>query len=318
MTADLVPLPHPAALLPAEAAGSLVEEFLRAKSRSTQVAYARDLERFARWLVPAAELPELPLLRFLDQPAGAANRAALAYRTALTGQGLAAATVARRIAAVKSWVKFARLVGRVAWSIEIAAPRAEPRRDVRGPNTSEFRRMWKAAKAAGESRRAKRDRAIVALLYGLALRRNELTTLYLSDVDMIGGICSVLAKGHAERLRLTMPREVSRVLAEWLAVRGAEPGPVFVRTDRHTFAELDGESVARVIGRLGVCAGLPRRVRPHGLRHSAITSAIARGETLDDVRRFSRHAKMETVMRYADAHEDRAGQVAARGARLLK
>jgi integrase/recombinase XerC len=74
---------------------------------------------------------------------------------------------------------------------------------------------------------------------------------------------------------------------------------------------LTGTSLHRVVAEIGRRACLPAPLRPHGLRHAAITEALdlARGN-VRAVQRFSRHADPRTLLRYDDAREDVAGEIA--------
>ena len=71
-----------------------------------------------------------------------------------------------------------------------------------------------------------------------------------------------------------------------------------------------GEAVRLLVAGLGRRAGLSRIVRPHGLRHEAITAALDAGRDVRDVRKFSRHAKLDTVLVYDDNRADVAGDIA--------
>lgn len=296
---------------------SLLDAFLAGRSATTILAYQQDLDRFARWLGAASTAEALD--EFLSLAPGDANAFGLAYRNAMIDARLAPATINRRMSALNSVVKMARTLGRVAWSLEVPQVRREPRRDSRGPDESEFKKLWIAAKRAGDDKRARRDRALIALAYSLALRRSEVADLDLADVDFAKGKLHVQRKGHREKLVLTMPTETARHLADWVVVRGSWPGPLFIRTDRPDQTErLNAESIHRAIMRLGKAAGLPRPVRAHGLRHAAVTAAVARRETVADVARFSGHARLETVMTYVDAFEDTQGRIARGNAKSLK
>ena len=69
---------------------------------------------------------------------------------------------------------------------------------------------------------------------------------------------------------MTLPDPTAAALVEWTEARGNEPGPLFHRLDGRPLdpdVRLSGESVRRIVCRLGKSAGLPRDVRPHGLRH---------------------------------------------------
>jgi len=89
-------------------------------------------------------------------------------------------------------------------------------------------------------------------------------------------------------------------------------GPLFTNFDRAgKGARLTGHSLYRIVRGIGRKAGLSTPVRPHGLRHAAITAALdATGGDVRAVQRFSRHAKIETVTRYDDNRRDLGGQVA--------
>jgi integrase/recombinase XerC len=74
---------------------------------------------------------------------------------------------------------------------------------------------------------------------------------------------------------------------------------------------LDAGSVARIAHALGRHAGVARGTHPHGLRHQGITRALdLAGGDVRRVRRCSRHAKIETLLRYDDSRRDEAGAIA--------
>jgi integrase/recombinase XerC len=72
-------------------------------------------------------------------PAGQANTLSIGYKAHLSDRGLAPATIARRLAALRSIVKPARTLGHVTWTIDIGSPRAEAYRDTRGPGLEGWR-----------------------------------------------------------------------------------------------------------------------------------------------------------------------------------
>lgn len=310
MTTELATVAH-APPAPAGTAADLVAAFLDGRSPRTLRAYAADLAHFARWSGSPTASAAVDALLALG--AGPANGTALAYRNAMKADGLAPATVARRLAALRSVVKMGRTLGRVSWTLEIASPKREPRRDVRGPDQAERKKLWKALDAAGDGPKARRDRALVALLFDLGLRRAEALGLDLADVDLKSGSVAIVGKGKTERERFTLPAATRKALAAWVESRGDEPGPLFYRCDRGASAgRLTGDGLARTLAAVGRRAGLPRPLRPHGLRHAAITAALDSGADVREVRRFSRHAKIETVIRYDDDRSDVAGRIAGK------
>ena len=108
----------------------LLASFLARRSPHTLTAYRRDLDDFARFLTGSRQEA---LGRFFAQPASAANGDVLRYRHDLVARQLAPATINRRLAAIRSLTKLARLLGVVPWAIEVQDVPQETLRDTRGP-----------------------------------------------------------------------------------------------------------------------------------------------------------------------------------------
>jgi integrase/recombinase XerC len=313
MTTALVPVAAPGAL--AVPRVDVLSAFLAGRNPRTLRAYSRDLDDFARFggMTSAASAVET----LLSLSHGDANAAALAYRAGLQARGLSPATVARRLAALRSVVKVARLVGRVGWTLDVESPRGEKYRDTSGPGLAGWRKLWDAAVAAGDGPKARRDRAILRLLYDRGLRRGELVALDLADADRDpdAPAVSVIGKGRTERERLTVNGPTRLALADWIYARGADPGPLFVRLDRGAVTpdRLTGEGVRLIVRGLGAAAGLARPARPHGLRHASITAALdMTGGNVRDVAKFSRHRDVRTLMIYDDRRADVGGEITRR------
>jgi len=303
--------PHSGLAPLADGSASLVALWMGGKDTATVRAYGRDLAAFAAFngfdTVPAA------LDAFFALDAGSAHAAALQWRDASRSAPLAVATVNRRLAALRSVVQLARQVGRVAWVLDVPDLAAVKYRDTRGPGASGYAALVAAAAGRMDAKGA-RDRAVLRLLFDCALRRAEVVSLDVGHYDRDAGALWVLGKKRHERERMTLPAPTRAALDAWLLHRTTTDAdaPLFVALDRATSGvRLTGRSVARVVGGLGTAAGLGT-VRPHGLRHAAITHAL--DSTNGDVRRvaaFSRHKKLETLTVYDDARRDHAGDVAA-------
>jgi len=187
---------------PSTAGARLLGLFLAGCSPHTLRAYRRDLEDFARIAgVPSGEQATAALL---CAGPGAANERALAYRADLQARRLAPATVNRRLAALRSLVKLARTLGLVSWGLEVPGLRVEAYRDTRGPGPDGFRKLL-ARLNGRQDFAALRDRALLRLLYDLALRRGEVVGLDREDVDLVTGTVAVLGKGRREKVLLTLP-----------------------------------------------------------------------------------------------------------------
>jgi integrase/recombinase XerC len=286
----------------------LVDLFLAGRSPHTLRAYRRDVEDFAAFAGVGSSEQAATLL--LGDTPGVANARALGYRQNLLVRRLAPATVNRRLAALRALVKLARTVGLLTWMLTIPGLRAEPYRDTAGPGKEGVRKLL--AQVTGRTdAKALRDLAILRLAYDLGLRRMEIVGLDVQHLDLTEGSVAVLGKGRTQRAKLTLPGPTGEALTAWLEARGSHPGALFVRLDRAKkgHGRLDGSSVYRIIRALGERAGI--RARPHGLRHSAITELLElTGGNVRLVKEFSRHASVQTVLKYDDNRQDRAGQLA--------
>lgn len=290
------------------ASSRLVEVFLAGRSPRTLEAYRQDLAAFQAFL-GAATLDEAARVLLARGP-GAANELVLSYRADLMAKGLAPATTNRRLAAVRSLVKLARMTGLVTFELEVPGVKSQSYRDTRGPGRAGFRLLLDELDSRLDSK-ARRDRAAVRLLYDLALRRGEVVSLDVAHVDLEAGKLAILGKGRTERELVTLPEPTKAAVREWLAARGTKPGPLFVNFDRAAKGcRLTGRSLHRIVRALGKVAGLV--VRPHGLRHAAITEALnlVNGD-VRKVQRFSRHLDVRTLSRYDDNRQDLGGAVAA-------
>jgi integrase/recombinase XerC len=286
---------------------NLVDSFLAGRSPRTFEAYRQDLQDFARFL--GQDNPEDAARILLAYGKGRANETAHAYRAALLERKLSPATINRRLAALRSLVKLSRLFGVVEFSLDVESVKSQGYRDTRGPGRAGVRLLLDELDAH-EGTKAKRDRALIRLLYDLGLRRGEAVALDLEDLDLKAGTVSIMGKGRTERETLTLPEPTKAALESWISVRGVEAGPLFLNFDRAAKgSRLTGRSVARVLAAIGVSVGLV--VRPHGLRHAAVTEALdATGGNVRMVQKFSRHRDLRVLTLYDDNRQDMGGEVA--------
>jgi integrase/recombinase XerD len=273
-----------------------VEGFLAllAASRSprTVVAYRRDLGSIGDWLgrpVASAKLDELER-----------------YVAELRAAGLAPSTIARRIAALRSFFRHLMLVGGVKENP--AAALQLPRRHRRLPRTlspGEAERLLEAA--AGTTPRALRDRALAELLYGAGLRVSEAVGLERGGVDLERRLVRALGKGDRERV---VP--VGRAAADALRRYLAHGRPHLERRHRpELFLNAQGGPLTRagaflILRRLAGKAGLePERVHPHLLRHSFATHLLEGGADLRSVQELLGHADLSTTELYTHVSDRR-------------
>lgn len=303
-TLSLVPR-KPAALVSARS--SLVENFLAGRSPRTLEAYGQDLQDFAKWA--GAKSSDDAVSAFLARGKGEANAEAHAYRAELLARGLSPSTVNRRLAALRSLVKLARLFNLVDFTLDVEGVKSKPYRDTRGPGKNGVRLVLDELERR-KGPKTTRDMALVHLLFDLGLRRGETVALDLGDVDLKAGILSILGKGRKERETLTLPGPTVAALEAWITARGSQDGPLFGNFDRAGKGQrLTGRSLARILDKIGDAVGL--KVRPHGLRHAAITEALDKTNgNVRAVQRFSRHRDSRTLQFYDDNRQDLGGEVA--------
>ena len=220
--------------------------------------------------------------------------------------GLAPATVARRVSAVRTYFRHLVLIGmrneNPAASLQL--PR-RPRRLPRALSPSETERLIDAA--AGTTPRSLRDRALVELLYGAGLRVSEAVGLDKTGVDLDARIVRVLGKGDKERL-VPLGRPAAEAVRRYLALGRAH---LDRRYRPELFLNARGGPLTRagaflILRRLAEKAGLePERVHPHLLRHSFATHLLEGGADLRSVQEMLGHADLGTTERYTHVSDRR-------------
>jgi integrase/recombinase XerD len=259
----------------------------------------RTIEAYRRDLVDAAKVLDKPL-------AGATTDDLERYLAELRSRGLSAATVARRLAALRSFYRHLVLIG--ARGDNPAAELRPPRRQRHLPHPlspSEAERLIEAAN--GVHPRDLRDRALVELLYGAGLRVSEAVGLERAAVDLENRIVRCLGKGDKERI---VP--IGRHAAEALTRYQARGRPYLERRPRpELFLNARGGALTRagaflILRRLAGVAGLePERIHPHLLRHSFATHLLEGGADLRSVQEMLGHADLSTTELYTHVSDKR-------------
>lgn len=294
----------------------LIEAFKRGKAATTLAAYAGDLEAFGDH---CGDVPGRVIARLLEISHGEANARLIEYRASMLEAKLAPATVNRRLSAIRSIVKFARQVGLTDWRPEIDGVKSQAYRDTAGPGVDGTRALLKAA---GDQPvlKAKRDVAMVRMLFDMALRREEVASIDLDHLELDRRRVFVMGKGKLERVPITMPVETCKAIREWLDVRGsicmAHDKPLFVGLAGPKYGKrLSGKGVWVIITSLGKRVGI--RAKPHGLRHASITAVLDASGDLRAGQRHARHASANTTLKYDDNRSDIAGKAAQTIASIL-
>jgi site-specific recombinase XerD len=258
----------------------------------TVESYRRDLEDFARRR---------------DAPIGTATTEEIeSYLADLRAAGRSGSTLARRLAALRSFFRHQTLIG--AREDNPAAAIAAPRRTRPLPRTlspGEVERLIEAA--AGTTPRAFRDGALVELLYGAGLRVSEAVGLERAAVDLDERLVRCTGKGGKERV-VPIGRRAAEALRRYLA-RGR---PFLDRRHRpELFLNSRGGGLTRagaflILRTLAQRAGLePSRVHPHLLRHSFATHLLEGGADLRSVQEMLGHADLATTELYTHVTDKR-------------
>ena len=255
----------------------------RGASPHTLRSYATDLTEFTSFL--AAER--------IDGLAGADTRAIRAFLAQLHRRRLAKATIARKLAAVRSCFRF--FARRGVLEVNPARQVRSPRLGRRLPSVLPKDEAAQLLDAAPEPTAAgARDRALLELLYASGLRVAEGCGLDLDDVDGARRTVRVLGKGDKERV-VPVGETALEALDAYLAMRGRQRGPLFLNARG---GRLTPRSAHRIVKRLARRAGITQRVTPHTLRHSFATHMLGEGADLRLIQELLGHRRLSTTQRY--------------------
>lgn len=267
------------------AVGSFLEHMAveRGASPHTLRGYAADLTEFTRFLAEEK----------IEGLSGADTRAVRAYVARLHQRRLAKATIARKLAAVRSCFRF--LARRGALEGNPARQVRSPRLGRRLPSFLPKDEATQLLDAAPEpSAAGARDRALIELLYASGLRVAEGCGLDVDDLDEARRTVRVVGKGDKERV-VPVGETALEALAAYLAMRGRRRGPLFVNARG---GRLTPRSAHRIVRRLARRAGLSQRVTPHTLRHSFATHMLGEGADLRLIQELLGHRRLSTTQRY--------------------
>jgi len=154
---------------------------------------------------------------------------------------------------------------------------------------------------------AKRDAAVLLLLYGSGLRIGEALGLRLADAPT-GDTLRITGKGRKQRIVPVLPvvrdaiRDYVRACPHALTV----DGPLFVGVRG---GALRPEIVQKTMRRIRSLIGLPETATPHALRHSFATHLLAEGGDLRTIQELLGHASLKTTQRYTAVDVERLARV---------
>jgi tyrosine recombinase XerC len=228
------------------------------------------------------------------------------FLAGLHDAGASRATVARKLAAVRSFFRF--LVKREVIEASPAALVRTPKQPRRLPKFLHEEEVGRLLDAPGpRDAFPHRDRAILELLYSTGIRVSELTGLGIDDLDLAVGLCRVRGKGDRERL-VPIGSVAVNALHAYIAgerrrlVEGVHAAALFLNRDGN---RLSARSVRRLLARYRTRSGLPSDVSPHTLRHSFATHLLDRGADLRSVQELLGHESLSTTQIYTHVSSER-------------
>lgn len=218
----------------------------------------------------------------------------------------ASSTVARKVAAIKSFFNYLTSTGQIATNpaLDIDSPKVKKRL----PQTlshEEVERLL-AAPGSGTSPKSIRDQALLSILYSTGMRVTEAVSLQLSDVDFDEAVLYAPARqGETREIPLDAANEaiLKRYLAEGRPqlAKNLEEKALFLN---HRGDKLTRQGLWLIIKGYARQAGLEAEVTPHTLRHSFAAHRLDTGSDLEEIQRLLGHANISTTQVYTQLEPD--------------
>jgi integrase/recombinase XerC len=302
----------------------------RGASEHTMRAYAREVRGFAAFLTEM--LGEGAAMLDVD------HKDIVAYMGTLLEKGLTKASVARALAAIRSWFKWAAKAGLVESNpaLLVSTPKL-PKHLPRVPSMEEVNRVLDSLMVAPTdtfaphpSRKSRamngppgvcggtpgaevaawpeRERVIFELLYGCGIRNSELVGLDMSAIYWSDDAVRVFGKGKKERL-VPLGDAAAEAIRAYLPERQAKleaagkaklvcDGPLLVNVRMRGSCRLTTRSVGRIVKSIALSGGLAADVHPHTLRHAFGTHMLEEGADLRAIQEMLGHERLSTTQRY--------------------
>jgi integrase/recombinase XerD len=202
------------------------------------------------------------------------------------------------VSALRSYVRFLFITGVLAHDLTGAIPAIAGWRQCGLPKGIEPEVLSKLLRAPDRHTQVgRRDYAILILLSRLGLRKKEVTSLRLDDINWQRGEIHIHGKGKKHE-RLPLPEDVGAALAAHLKNGSRKSSRAIFFSSRPPFLPLAAGSISAIILKAAVQAGLPH-IGSHQLRHTLATQMLRRGGSLDEVAQILRHSSHNTTAIYA-------------------
>jgi integrase/recombinase XerD len=264
-------------------------------SENTINAYRNDLNQLADFVEETAvgkgDTPDWPSVD---------RNLLISYILDLKERNYAPATVARKVAAVKSFFDFLVAEGII---------KSDPTENLSSPKVGKSLpkplsvaevELLLAAPAKLSTPEAKRDVAMIELLYACGMRVSELISLNVGDVNLEAGFVRCMGKGSKERI-IPIHQEASRFVKEYIVE--ARTQLLRDKDEQALFLNRRGERLTRqglwlILKNYAKAAGIKKPVTPHTLRHSFATHILNGGADLRAVQELLGHANISSTQIY--------------------
>jgi integrase/recombinase XerC len=312
---------------------TLADQFLamlrdeRGASEHTLRAYRREVRGFAEFLTE--RLGDGVAVSSVEHTHIRAYMGLLMER-GLSGNGLSKASVARALAAIRSWFKWMAKAGLVGANPALLVgtpklPKHLPRvpsmeelvrvLDSLGgvasdsaPHSSRKKRAMNGTSSVDEGAWPERERVIFELLYGCGIRNSELVGLDMDAIHWRDDAVRVFGKGKKERL-VPLGDAAAEAVRAYLPLRQArleaagkgklvQVGPLLINARMRGACRLTTRSVGRIVKSIALSRGLAADVHPHTLRHAFGTHMLEEGADLRAIQEMLGHERLSTTQRY--------------------
>ncbi len=264
-------------------------------SGNTIEAYRNDLYQVADFVEELATVQG-----YQPQWASVDRNLLINYILDLKERNYALATVARKVAAVKSFFDF--LVADGILQSDPTENLSSPKvgKSLPKPLSAAEVEALLAEPAKLSSPEAKRDAAMIELLYAAGMRVSELVALNMGDVNLGAGFVRCLGKGSKERI-IPIHQKAARAIKEYMVE--ARPKLLHDEGEEALFLNRRGERLTRqglwlILKAYAKAAGITKGVTPHTLRHSFATHVLSGGADLRAVQELLGHANISSTQIY--------------------
>ena len=311
-SSNLVPLLPRNKLAPSKGYDTILDDWLaRSRSPHTKRMYRSNVTAFFKYL--GYQMTSDILAQFLLLDSHQAFEVVSQYHGSLVERSLAPATINQKLAAIKSLVNYASQAGKCHYTlVNIKAEKLTQYRDTKGIPKSQFKLMMDAVDT--NTIKGLRDRAILLLLWGNALRRSEIANCDVKDFSTKAGELIITGKGKiGQPETISLGKGAIASIDNWLLARKdyTSTDPLFCAVHKGYWGnKLHTHSIYKLVQKYAKAAGIDKVMSPHRVRHSSITEAL--NLTNGDVRKvqkLSRHKNINTLMIYDDNRQNLQGEV---------